>query len=583
MPAGGQPTAYPIPTSNSQAEENLENDMLSLINLGLSLGDIERLWANIPGLSAERVQETGRALLARRQGEQVRLARQTSLGMELLSRMSVQDSSGSPERGAVEEAVASRILEELKEPPEELRDPIMLTLMDEPCILSSGHVFDRTTVYHPNGGMRFESCPMTRAALRPEAYPVARLKAKIVDFKLKKLHQILAVLDSLSSGSSSELELLPALLEGAGQLLEGLGASRYHEQSARYSAHQLRALGPRFEDWPRLLADAAASAVGVPSLAAALQLKHEALEAEVRRRWLAAEHAAAFSLAGASLAAFNAKLRQQETPSRASVQPPPSAIEAALTTRQLAWVRVIDGLTASSDPSVWAAAVPAELRIAVAAVGKPAAEGADALPFWRLTLRLATSARGDVAAADEVAEYKRCVGRLAAELYQAQQRISSDGGDPPPGYVVEGAGCEIANGTYMRDGEYGSSPRFVHEAGQLWMLRYQLPSGNQYWCTCSHRRRIYRALAAHSPCLPTSRIPCMCAPLTSLRPRFRCLLSSRLRHCRQGPTQRGRRRPIPHPDPGAAAADQRPVVQRARRRRPRAHPAGAAAPAGAGG
>ena len=48
-------------------------------------------------------------------------------------------------------------------------------------------------------------------------------------------------------------------------------------------------------------------------------------------------------------------------------------------------------------------------------------------------------------------------------------------------YVVSGAGFTPANGIYSREGEYGGTARYVHEKGQIWMIRYTLPSGSQYW------------------------------------------------------------------------------------------------------
>ncbi len=65
------------------------------------------------------------------------------------------------------------------------------------------------------------------------------------------------------------------------------------------------------------------------------------------------------------------------------------------------------------------------------------------------------------------------------------------GGGPqvPQRIVVSGAGCTEANGVYTRStGQhpgaptaYEGAPLFVHEAGQLWLLRYQLPSGTNWW------------------------------------------------------------------------------------------------------
>ena len=84
----------------------------------------------------------------------------------------------------------SRLRNELDEPPDEFRDPVMLTLMREPMVISSGHVFDRDTVYD-RGAFRFQACPMTRQRIKDHAFPLVYLKAKIVDFKLRRIDGIL--------------------------------------------------------------------------------------------------------------------------------------------------------------------------------------------------------------------------------------------------------------------------------------------------------------------------------------------------------------------------------------------------------
>ena len=52
--------------------------------------------------------------------------------------------------------VLSALRVEDDEPPERYRDPIMLTLMTEPMVLSSGHCFDKSTIYDERGRLRFE-------------------------------------------------------------------------------------------------------------------------------------------------------------------------------------------------------------------------------------------------------------------------------------------------------------------------------------------------------------------------------------------------------------------------------------------
>ena len=64
-------------------------------------------------------------------------------------------------------------------PPERYRDPITLSLMDEPMVLSSGHHFDKSTLYDAHGVLRFDRCPMTRKEVSQDAYPLLYLRREL--------------------------------------------------------------------------------------------------------------------------------------------------------------------------------------------------------------------------------------------------------------------------------------------------------------------------------------------------------------------------------------------------------------------
>jgi hypothetical protein len=65
-------------------------------------------------------------------------------------------------------------------------DPIYLTVMKDPVVLSSGIVMDRSTVIDQNGDMVFNECPLTMQPLRNKVYPVNALKSKIIDWTNKR-------------------------------------------------------------------------------------------------------------------------------------------------------------------------------------------------------------------------------------------------------------------------------------------------------------------------------------------------------------------------------------------------------------
>ena len=217
-------------TESPLAAGRMDEDLAQLLNLGLKLKDVERLWENVPGMEPVLLQASAERLLqGKSETGTVKMQRQASLGIELLSTASSKE---------VIDDVARRLLEELEEPPDEFKvpgatllhpslpcplacartdrvrrldpsrydwqDPIMLGLMKEPVVLSSGHCFDHSTVYDELGRLRFERCPITREPIERRAYPLMFLKAQIVDFQLRRLGQ---VRDELAPGTRDERAL----------------------------------------------------------------------------------------------------------------------------------------------------------------------------------------------------------------------------------------------------------------------------------------------------------------------------------------------------------------------------------------
>lgn len=167
---------------------DLDADIAAFLNLGLKLADIERLWAKVPGIDLGVVHAVGARLLEGTspagQRAKVTLARQASLGLELL---------GGESKGAALDSAVERLRAELEDPPAAFQDPVMLTLMKDPMVLSSGFVFDRSTIFDANGNNRFDRCPMSRQSVKRAAYPLVQLKSQLTEFRLKRLDQILLV------------------------------------------------------------------------------------------------------------------------------------------------------------------------------------------------------------------------------------------------------------------------------------------------------------------------------------------------------------------------------------------------------
>lgn len=80
-----------------------------------------------------------------------------------------------------------------KKPDEEFIDRITFEEMVDPVVLSSGHVFDRSTVLGNNGKLKIDRCPITRQNLEPKVYPLPMLKSKLTSRSLARLDQLILI------------------------------------------------------------------------------------------------------------------------------------------------------------------------------------------------------------------------------------------------------------------------------------------------------------------------------------------------------------------------------------------------------
>ena len=303
-----------LPKGGKGGEPSLDDDMAELLNLGLKLDDIERLWKDVRDLDMAAVHAIGARLLGTcADGPECRppvhLSRQPSLSLSLLAGKQLHEDSVP--------IVVARLVREFEDPPSQFKDPVSLCLMKEPMVLSSGHIFDRETIYDARGNFRFKCCPLSREPLERRAFPNHPLKAQIVEYALKRLDALLAALEGLGSASSrrpsdvSALDHLDgsareaggeaddggggggggggdvgggvgggvceegspsaasaisslrassvcpsaaasALLEAAWDLLEVIDCTRHQRQAAQY--YSVRFATAEHEEWPKLLA-----------------------------------------------------------------------------------------------------------------------------------------------------------------------------------------------------------------------------------------------------------------------------------------------------------------------------------------
>lgn len=428
------PPSTRAPPSDVSEEDSI--DISTLVTLGLSVGDIEKLWASAP-VDAEQVRAAAERLLRQGSDTAVPVSRMASFGLDLVRRGSSNV-----------DGLLAALNAELENPPDRFCDPIMFTLMDEPVVLSSGHHFDRTTVLDERGKLRFQRCPMTRERLMPTAYPLLFLRREIVEFKVRRLDAVLAAAERCGEGESRR-----KLLGFARGLLRAVGGFHHARPAAAF--------------WKMRLS----GAQGVRGLIDALK---ELQEDEVRTVSRAADDGAGGAGGGTSNAALHLL---EETAStvladrvRAVAQGDGGWDEASPLL-----LEVVRGLTAIADRPAWVDVWLGLIAGAVSSAGLVSEEARELLAdafaalsaptsveYWSLRLSLCA------AAPDRLPILQQLRRRLEPQRIGRVERV-----------VVSGAGVGPANGTYERDGEYEGAPLFKN--GDQWMLRYRMPSGNLRW------------------------------------------------------------------------------------------------------
>ena len=198
--------------------ENMTDTLRAMVGMGLSVGQIETMLSGI-GLNRAYVRSECERFVG---SPSISLQRQSSIGLELL-----QDPQGDNDT-LVDQVVAS-LESELEDPPERFCDPVSYNLMNEPMVIETGHVFDKSTLYDENGNFRFDVCPMTREEIQPLAFPIVFLKKELIDYKIRRLDAVLNAAERLPSGGPRS-----ALLTVGKKLLDQLGSRIYIHRARKY-------------------------------------------------------------------------------------------------------------------------------------------------------------------------------------------------------------------------------------------------------------------------------------------------------------------------------------------------------------
>eukprot|EP00594_Rhizosolenia_setigera_P019918 CAMPEP_0178977750 /NCGR_PEP_ID=MMETSP0789-20121207/24703_1 /TAXON_ID=3005 /ORGANISM="Rhizosolenia setigera, Strain CCMP 1694" /LENGTH=715 /DNA_ID=CAMNT_0020667265 /DNA_START=52 /DNA_END=2199 /DNA_ORIENTATION=- len=106
--------------------------------------------------------------------------------------------------------------------PEDFMDPIFMTMMQDPVVISSGFVFDRHSVIdEKTKKLRFSSCPFTREKLKEDVYPLLSFKKKLFTFKMEKIEQLLELCENFIMDRLMNAQML------AKTFIDNLGDSTY--------------------------------------------------------------------------------------------------------------------------------------------------------------------------------------------------------------------------------------------------------------------------------------------------------------------------------------------------------------------
>lgn len=137
----------------------------------------------------------------------------------------------------------SKLAEEV---PEDFMDPIFMTIMKDPVVLSSGFVVDRDTVIErTTGRMKFHTCPFTRERLIEYVYPLVFLKKKLVHYKEQKIQPLLAAAAHLVENNqlNAFLKVQAAIKEFISSLGEAIYA-RYEKEVSELNLKAWEKAGP---------------------------------------------------------------------------------------------------------------------------------------------------------------------------------------------------------------------------------------------------------------------------------------------------------------------------------------------------
>jgi ankyrin repeat protein len=194
--------------------------VMTMLECGMSFQQMERVWMGLGGGIGAFRGECENILCSE---NTVTPRHKASLGLELLLRGSPSDVA------AVKARVIFSLREQQENPPERFRDPVSYALMDDPVMIETGHVFDRSSVFDARGELRSDACPMTRHDIERSVYPAVFLRRELIEHKEQRFDAVIAAARGIAAGPARN-----ELLSVAEALLACLGSGLYIHQAAAY-------------------------------------------------------------------------------------------------------------------------------------------------------------------------------------------------------------------------------------------------------------------------------------------------------------------------------------------------------------
>jgi len=172
-------------------------------------------------------------------------AERLQVGVRLLERSVTARNQALGDDSFVESMIAS-----LQEDPEDmLMDPLLLTPLKDPVVLSSGFVVDRRSALHENGRMRLQRCPFSRQELQPMVYPLVFLREKVKAWKLERLDKAIQLAEEFLA--QNKAAAVVRVIEIAEEFLDEVGDETYIHKAKRLADVERRA--PQAGDPARIL------------------------------------------------------------------------------------------------------------------------------------------------------------------------------------------------------------------------------------------------------------------------------------------------------------------------------------------